>query len=339
MAFNAGQPHVIDIECDIVPDIVYTGEKGYKGLKVTVSKSDTDLEKLDKVKRSIQERYKVLTPTEPSYAAAMGDSVLGNMLGYEENPDGSKGKPLSQASGDKLEISLEPGKFMPGMVEGLVGVKAGETRTINIQFPVRPSGAGAALSGKKAIFDVTVIEVKTQTLPAWDAALAERVRPGLTLADLDTEVRQAVDGERDSQTENIRNDALAKALYEITKVSKLPESLMEENTISKFQTMLSDFKEQGSTEEQLREMASQENYDKYKNIVKTQVEKAVTLSLAFRDIKEKEGITVTTDEIKAQLDLISAQAKQKGEPLPDLKRASDEIENVILGMYVYTVYV
>jgi FKBP-type peptidyl-prolyl cis-trans isomerase (trigger factor) len=63
--------------------------------------------------------------------------------------------------------------------------------------------------------------VKNQVLPAWDADLAERVRPGLTLAELENEVQQAVEGDRDSQTESIRNDALAKALYEITFIKKV----------------------------------------------------------------------------------------------------------------------
>ena len=48
-------------------------------------------------------------------------------------------------------------------------------------FPIRPSGPGAALSGKEALFQVEVSAVKTKTIPAWDEKLANRVRDGMTL--------------------------------------------------------------------------------------------------------------------------------------------------------------
>jgi FKBP-type peptidyl-prolyl cis-trans isomerase (trigger factor) len=109
-----------------------------------------------------------------------------------------------------------------------------------------------------------VLAVKTKTLPVWDEKLAGRIRDGMSLAELDGEVRKALEGDNASNQENARNDALAAALLEITSISKIPESLVEENTQQRFQEMLMDFKQQGSTDEQLQEMASPENYQRYK---------------------------------------------------------------------------
>ena len=77
-------------------------------------------------------------------------------------------------------------------------------------FPVRPSGPGAALSGKQAVFEVDVLSVKTRTLPEWDKKLAASVKDGFTLEDLNAEVRKALDGEQEDNLDNIRNEALAK---------------------------------------------------------------------------------------------------------------------------------
>jgi FKBP-type peptidyl-prolyl cis-trans isomerase (trigger factor) len=52
-------------------------------------------------------------------------------------------------------------------------------------------------------------------------------------------------------------------------------------------------------------------YAKYKEISLPNAQKIVKLGLAFRDIAEKEGISVTDDEISEQLSLIVMQAKQK----------------------------
>ena len=49
-----------------------------------------------------------------------------------------------------------------------------------------------------------------------------------------------------------------KALLERMQVNKLPESLLDETVKDRFSNMLMDFKEQGSTEEQLKEMATPE---------------------------------------------------------------------------------
>jgi len=334
--YEAGKPHVLEIECDLWPEITYGGENGYKGLKCVATKNAGDESKYEAVKKSIMERYKVMTPQAYEYKAQMGDVVSANMAGFERNPDGTKGAPLPAiAAGDKVDIPMEQGKFMEGMVEGLVGAKAGDVKSIKVKFPVRPSGPGAALSGKEALFEVTVLTVSIKSLPEWNAELANRVRENMTMAELEAEVRKALDGDAASSTETARNDALAVALLEITQVSRIPESLVDENTQTRFQNMLMDFKEQGSTDEQLAEMQTPENYKRYKDISRPNVNKVVTLGMAFRDIAEKEKISVAPQEIKEQLDLVNAQARQKGEQPPDARAASDEIENVLLRRKIF----
>jgi len=336
--FDAGKPHAIDIECDLWPKITYGGEKGYKGLEITVESSKIDSEKYEQVKNSIRGRYKITADTASDYSAQLGDVIVANMQGFMKTSSGGKGDPLpAVATGDDLEITLEEGKFMEGMIEGLVGAKAGEMKTISVQFPKRDKGPGAALSGKDAIFEVNVSAVKKQALPEWNEELAGRIREGMSLEALEKELEDAVKGENESENDSIRNDALANALLDIVTVDNLPESIMEEQTLSRFQTMLMDFKEQGSTDAQLDEMSSPENYEKYKEVSRKNVEKVVKLSLAFRDIAEKEKVEVTANEVADQYNMIVAQAKQKGEPVPDKARVSQEIQDVLLRKKVFDV--
>ena len=47
-----------------------------------------------------------------------------------------KGEPLpNAASGDRVEVILGPGRYMTGLVEGLVGAKVGETKLVRVSFP------------------------------------------------------------------------------------------------------------------------------------------------------------------------------------------------------------
>ena len=83
-SFTAGQPHTIELECDLWPEIEYkkqaTGTNdGYKGLKITATKPNVDKEKYEQVKKNILERYKVLEDTPAGTVSASGDVVLVNM--------------------------------------------------------------------------------------------------------------------------------------------------------------------------------------------------------------------------------------------------------------------
>ena len=75
--------------------------------------------------------------------------VIVDMNGYLANADGSKGEELpAVAGGDDLPVPLEPGKFMPGLVEGLIGANAGDVREVRVTFPARSSIP--QLAGKEA---------------------------------------------------------------------------------------------------------------------------------------------------------------------------------------------
>ena len=101
-------------------------------------------------------------------------------------------------------------------------------------------------------------------------------------------------------------------------------------------------------------MATLERFEKFKEISRANVEKVVKLGLVFRDIAEKEAISVEEKEIQEQIDLLTAQAKQKGEAPPDPLSARyfeqsgcpssvlltfwhfrDEIENALLRRKVF----
>jgi FKBP-type peptidyl-prolyl cis-trans isomerase (trigger factor) len=81
----------------------------------------------------------------------------------------------------------------------------GDVCDIKVKFPKRPAGPGAVLSEKEAIFDVNILEVKTKALPPWDQALASRIRDGMSLQELETEVRNAVDTEKVKASESKRS--------------------------------------------------------------------------------------------------------------------------------------
>ena len=76
-------------------------------------------------------------------------------------------------------VDVAPDAFIPGFADQLIGAKAGDKRTVNVDFPA--DFVTKQLAGKKGVYEVEVVEVKEKILPPMDDALAkkyERGKPG-----------------------------------------------------------------------------------------------------------------------------------------------------------------
>ena len=153
-------------------------------------------EKYDYEVKLILQNNSTYTDTEEGYAAADGDKVNIHYKGYAANEsdkiseDTLKGMTnMRYDSEDKLmagddlvlgsdsfigayESEEHPEKNHPGFEEQLVGMKAGETRTIIVTFPDN-YGNSAELRGVEVKFDVTVNKIqKGSTLELTDDMVA-----------------------------------------------------------------------------------------------------------------------------------------------------------------------
>ena len=155
--FTPGEDLELNVKCDVWPDIkwitVEGKEKPYHGLKGSYKRKPFDQSKFDKALNDLKERYAELTPIDdPEHQLRMGDACVVNMEGYMATIDGLKGEKLPDAaSGDRVEVILGPGRYMPGLVEGLVGAKIGDIKTVSVTFP----NVSMLTSGSSSIRDYT----------------------------------------------------------------------------------------------------------------------------------------------------------------------------------------
>ena len=61
-------------------------------------------------------------------------------------------------------VDTTPDAFIPGFADQLIGAKAGDKRTVNVDFPA--DFVTKQLAGKKGVYEVEVVEVKEKSLPA-----------------------------------------------------------------------------------------------------------------------------------------------------------------------------
>lgn len=218
------------------------------------------------------------------------------------NADGGKGEKLPDAaSGDNVEVILGEGRYMTGLVEGLLGSKVSQTREITVTFPEKLRDK--TLAGKKAVFDVTVLEAQKRTIPEITDEFAEKVRAGLTAESLIDELQTAVDQEDAKEFTPARNAALAKALSQVMDV-EVPDTLVTNQARDKFAMMMSDMRNNGVADEEIKKQINPENFLKYKKIVKDDIVADFKVSMATDEIARIEGIEVEDYMVEEQMESI-----------------------------------
>ena len=136
--YKPGEELILPVLCDVWPEVRWIGgDRPYTGLTGKYKRKPFNREKMDRALTDLRERYATLEPiSDNDYALQMGDSCTVNMDGFMATPAGEKGEPLpNAASGDQVEVVLGVGRYMEGLVEGLVGAKVGETKQVRVSFP------------------------------------------------------------------------------------------------------------------------------------------------------------------------------------------------------------
>jgi len=314
--FTPGKDLEIAVKCDVWPDIEWKKiegkDKPYFGLKASYKRKPFDEKKFNKALSDLKERYATLEAIEdPNHQLQMGDACVVNMEGYMATDAGEKGEKLPDAaSGDRVEVILGEGRYMTGLVEGLVGAKVGEVKTVRVTFP--SALKDKTLAGKNAIFDVTVLEASRRTLPELTDEFANQVRAGLTAESLKKELQKAVDSEDAKEFTPARNAALSKALAEVMEV-EVPDTLVTKQAKEKFAMMMTDMRNNGVSDEEIKKQISPENFLKYKKIVKDSIVRDFKISMAVDEIGRMEGIEVPDYQIEEQMQGIREEASKSGE--------------------------
>ena len=272
----------------------------YKGLAVnreTKSVTDADVERALNLLAQQHTQFETA-----ARELKMGDVAVVNYTGTSE------GKPLTEVAPTakglteqkNFWVDIAPNTFIAGFADQLVGAKAGDKRTVNVDFPA--DFMTKELAGKKAVYEVEVVEVKEKVLPPVDDALAktfgaenvEKLRAGVRV-DLENELKF-------SQTKAIRNQILSALLAQAS--FDLPESAVANETKNVVYNIVQENTKRGVG----RDLIEKEK-DQIYNAAATSAKERVKMAFLIQRIAEKEDIKVSQDEVLQRVQAM-AQAYQ-----------------------------
>lgn len=188
-----------DVSVELMPEFEPADVTSIEIERLVGAPSDAEI---DEALASIADGNKSFEPKGgKAPKAATGDQVVIDFVGKLD------GVAFDGGAAQDAPLVLGSGQFIPGFEDQLVGVKAGEEKTITVTFP---EGYQAAhLAGKEATFDVTVKAVNAPAETKIDDDFAKK----LGLSDLET-LKDAVKKQLQAQYDQLSRAKAKRALLD-----------------------------------------------------------------------------------------------------------------------------
>ena len=292
--FSRGQDLQFAATVETAPEFQLPEYKGLPAKREIKSVTDADVERalglLAQQHVSFETVARELKP---------GDIAVVNYTGVCDAKPITDTAPTAQGLTEKKNfwIDAAPDSFIPGFADQLLGAKAGDKRTVNVDFPA--DFVTKELAGKKGVFEVELAEVKEKVAPAIDDAFAkkydaenlERLRAGVR-RDLENELKY-------SQAKALRGQIVRGLLDRV--MFELPETAVAHETRNVVYDLVRDNSQRGVK----REMIEQQKEQIYAAATHDAKDR-VKLAFLVQRIAEQEKITVSQEEVLQQAQALAA---------------------------------
>jgi trigger factor len=317
-AEREGEPVRVKATVTVRPEITL-GE--YKGIEIAQQRDTATDEEVEESLAALRRDAAILVPVDRGLR--LGDVAT---LDYEGRVGG---EPFEGGKAEQQATEIEAGRFVPGFVDAILGLKAGESKTFDVTFP--EDFPKKELAGKPVTFTVRVHEVKERELAPLDDAFAERVagRP-MTLLELKVDLRRRLDALAAAKARRAMGAEVVEKLLAAHDFP-LPAVLVEHE----MDALLGDYRhwvERNAPDPEpagdeaaagartwaaaLAEMGKAET--EVRESFRAEAERRVKTSLLLGAIARAEGLSATREDIEHELEHVAAQYGQPKERMLEL---------------------
>ena len=267
------------VSIEVVPTIQLADFKGFSVEKPVADVTDDDV---DQAIKRIADANRGYAAKGEAAKAENGDRVT---VSFKGSIDGT---PFDGGTGENIQVVVGSNTFIPGFEEQLLGMGAGETRTLKVSFP--KNYTNLELAGKPAEFETTASLIEAPQ----DTEINDEFAKTLGLESLDKlkeAARERLAAEYAGATRQRVKRMLLDRLDEAHRF-EAPPSLVDEEFNLMWNSIRAEMESGGKTfaDEDTTEDAAKEEYRKI-------ADRRVRLGLVLSEIGEKNKITVTEDEV------------------------------------------
>jgi len=295
---------------EVMPEIKLADISSIKVKKPVTEVADSDVDAM--IEKLRKQRT---TWNEVEREAVDGDTLT---ISFRGSMDGEE---FEGGAGEDLPLLLGSGHMIPGFEEGLLGVKGGETRTLDIVFP--EDYRAEQLAGKAATFEIDVKQVAEPELPPIDEGFVNSLG--------------VEDGKEDSLRVEIRNNMLREVKQKVrTRIKEqVMDGIIEANELTIPKAMIEQesaaLKKQAESE--MAQSGQQSNIDLPLSVFESQAERRVKLGMLVGEMITEQKMEVDQDRVDATIAEMAATYEDPTEIVgwyKENKKARESLEQVVL---------
>ena len=292
----------------------------FDALEIERKKSEVNDKDVDQMIENLQKQRASWTETK-----GMAKKDMQVTFDFEGSVDGEK---FEGGSSEDFKLVLGSGRMIPGFEDGIVGMKKGEEKVIDVTFPEDYQAEN--LAGKAAQFKITVKLVEKQKLPEIDAEFLKIF--GLTeeegVEKLKADVRKNMEREVMNGLRNQVKAATFDALVAANEV-EVPAAMLAQEIDRQRQQMIQQFTQQfGAQGAQAFDSSMLPD-----DLFKEQAEKAVKLGVLVSKVLADAKIEVDPARVEAYINDMASSYEDPTEVIEYFKNDKQQraqIEAVVL---------
>lgn len=290
-----GEPMVLkfdekDGNIDVEIEISFKPEVKVDGYEELISDYTTPRVTKKEIEDKVNEFLLMMAPVEKVEKDVLekGDWAKFNFEGFVD------GEAFEGGKAEDYVLEIGSNQFIPGFEDGMIGLKVGEEKDINVTFP-KEYGA-AHLAGKPAVFKVKLLEIQGKKVGELDEKTLKALLPteeNPTAAKLEEKIKEQI---RNEKFQKLLNEDL-KPKFADKAVEKfkfdLPKNIIEQEMDMQFRNAWGNFSEDERkkfSEDRDAAMAQRQTYA-------DEAKKSVALTFIIDELAKVRGVSVSDQEL------------------------------------------
>ena len=292
----------------VKPEVVV---KDYKGIEAEKDDTTVSAEEVEAELKRMQDRNARQVSVERE--TKKGDIVNLDFEGFVDGVAFEGGK------GEKFDLELGSGMFIPGFEEQLEGKNIGDECEVNVTFPEEYNEK--SLAGKPAVFKCKINEIKENQKPELDDEFAKDVSEFDTIAELKADLEKNLQERKNDSAQTSFQERVMDKVIE-TMEAEIPDAMVE----TQLDRVADDFSYrlamQGMEFESYLKMTGM-TMEQFRSVFTPQALRQVKIRLALEKVAELEGMDITEEDLNAEFDKLAENNKMDIEKVKELLAADD----------------
>jgi trigger factor len=313
MKYDAGKSVSFNAIVEVFPEVELKDltKLSFKKEKVEVEEKDVE----DIKNNYLGSKAEMIEVTDEKATLVKGHTAIMNFQGT--TPDGEKPESMK---GEEFLLEIGSSQFIPGFEEGMMGMKKGEKKSIDLTFPEEYHSE--ELKGAKVKFDVELLEIKEKKLPELTDELAKEF--GFeSVADFNSKNKENLVKQKERAADEKLHQEILEKLIEENQFD-VPAALVTQQ-----KDYLKEDVKKNLTQQGFNEPMMDEYFEKWATDLEEKAQFQVRSGLILDTLAKKFDVETSESDLDAK---IEETAKGSGMPAEQLKQYYSTDEKIRKNM-------